>query len=128
MPYCEDDYANLFLKRCAACNKPIKEKVVVALEREWHEDHFVCSSCGKKLAGANFFEKDGAPYCQSDYNNLFAPKCNYCKRPITDAAIMALGEKYHQECFKCSVSATSYTPCFKKNMCTLLQTHIFIEL
>ena len=76
----------------------------MAFGKEWHEEHFVCADCGRMLAGRNFFEKNGAPYCQDDYNNKFAPKCYRCQKPIIDTAIMALGKTWHQDCFKCSVS------------------------
>nr|CAD7432149.1 unnamed protein product [Timema monikensis] len=100
-PYCEDDYANLFLKRCAECKEPIKEKVIMALNRHWHEEHFRCAKCDKKLVDLSFFEKEGKPYCQEDYHLLFSPQCHGCKEPITEMAIGALGKKWHQACFTC---------------------------
>lgn len=39
------------------------QKVVKAMGKTWHEDHFVCSGpCKKPMAAVPFFEKDGKPY------------------------------------------------------------------
>ncbi|KAK6626313.1 hypothetical protein RUM43_006624 [Polyplax serrata] len=101
-PYCEECYANIFLKRCYKCNMPIKEKIIVALEQFWHQEHFTCADCHIELTGLSFFEKDNVAYCQNCHMQKFAPKCKGCNRPITDTAIMALGDKWHQNCFVCS--------------------------
>lgn len=100
-PYCEDDYANLFLKKCAGCKAPIRDVVVVALNQTWHKDHFVCITCGTRLASKGFFEKENNPFCQQCYEDKFCPKCNECELSITDTAVIALGKKWHQDCFKC---------------------------
>lgn len=60
--------------------------------------------CKKILTGQSFFEKNGNPYCKEDFNAKFADKCALCLQPITDKAIVALNEKWHQDCFKCDVS------------------------
>ena len=60
------------------------EKVVTALGRTWHPEHFVCSHCRQELGTRNFFERDGQPYCEPDYHHLFSPRCAYCNGPILD--------------------------------------------
>ncbi|KAF2879450.1 hypothetical protein ILUMI_26730, partial [Ignelater luminosus] len=100
-PYCEADYTKLFLKNCYACKQPIKQKIIKALGVEWHEEHFVCTICKKSLAGSSFLEKDGQPYCTTDYYDKFADRCVACKQPITQQAIIALDGKWHQSCFIC---------------------------
>lgn len=82
------------------------QKVIKAMGFDWHEDHFVCTVCKKTLAGESFFEKNGQPYCRADYEERFADKCALCLKPITDKAIIALNEKWHQACFKCNVRFT----------------------
>ncbi|XP_075218723.1 leupaxin-like [Lycorma delicatula] len=101
-PYCEDDYADLFLKKCQGCKAPIRDVVVIALNQTWHKDHFVCIMCGTKLANKGFFERENNPFCHQCFEENFCPKCNECNAAITDTAIVALGKKWHQECFKCS--------------------------
>lgn len=85
------------------------QKIIVALEKTWHQEHFTCSDCNVQLTGLSFFEKESLAYCQNCHMQKFAPKCKGCNKPITDTAIMALGEKWHQNCFQCSVSAPDST-------------------
>ncbi|XP_041756762.2 proline-rich protein 12 isoform X2 [Coregonus clupeaformis] len=69
---------------CGACCKPIVGQVVTAMGRTWHPEHFVCTHCQEEIGSRNFFERDGAPYCEMDYHNLFSPRCHYCNGPILD--------------------------------------------
>ena len=57
-------------------------QVVTALGKVWHPEHFVCTECEAELGSRNFFEKDGRPYCESDYFTLFSPHCAHCNKPI----------------------------------------------
>lgn len=57
-------------------------QVVTALGKVWHPEHFVCTECETELGSRNFFEKDGRPYCESDYFTLFSPHCAHCNKPI----------------------------------------------
>lgn len=69
---------------CSACDKPIVGQVITALGKTWHPEHFVCAHCNQELGTRNFFERDGKPYCEPDYHNLFSPRCAYCNGPILD--------------------------------------------
>ncbi|XP_065558354.1 paxillin-like isoform X3 [Artemia franciscana] len=100
-PYCEPDYHHLFSPRCSYCNGPILDKCVTAMERTWHPEHFFCSSCGQPFGDNGYHEKDGKPYCRTDYYELFAPKCGGCNCPISDNYISALNAQWHAECFVC---------------------------
>uniref|UniRef100_A0A8C0G7G9 Transforming growth factor beta 1 induced transcript 1 n=1 Tax=Chelonoidis abingdonii TaxID=106734 RepID=A0A8C0G7G9_CHEAB len=62
------------------------QSVVTALGNTWHPEHFVCTHCQKEMGGSNFFEKDGAPYCERDYFQLFSPRCGLCNEPILDVS------------------------------------------
>ena len=69
---------------CSACDKPIVGQVITALGKTWHPEHFTCNHCNQELGTRNFFERDGHPYCEADYHNLFSPRCAYCNGPILD--------------------------------------------
>ncbi|MEQ2214387.1 hypothetical protein XENOCAPTIV_004513 [Xenoophorus captivus] len=69
---------------CGACCKPIVGQVVTAMGRTWHPEHFVCTHCQEEIGSRNFFEREGQPYCEKDYHNLFSPRCYYCNGPILD--------------------------------------------
>ncbi|XP_008109014.2 leupaxin [Anolis carolinensis] len=99
--YCQEDYHQLFSPRCAYCSAPIQEKVLTAMDRTWHPEHFFCAHCGKVFGNAGFHEKDGKPYCQKDFLALFSPKCRGCDRPVMDQYLSALNAVWHPECFVC---------------------------
>ncbi|OXA52524.1 transforming growth factor beta-1-induced transcript 1 protein isoform X2 [Folsomia candida] len=107
-PYCEDDYHQLYSPRCAYCNGPILDKCVTALDTNFHPEHFFCAHCGKQFGQEGFHEKDGKPYCRTDYLALFAPKCGGCSKPITDNYITALNAQWHPECFVCRDCKSSF--------------------
>lgn len=73
---------------CNACDKPIVGQVITALGKTWHPEHFTCNHCNQELGTRNFFERDGAPYCEADYHNLFSPRCAYCNGPILDVILI----------------------------------------
>lgn len=62
----------------------------MAMGKPWHPECFRCTVCVKPLQPDNFKEHDGKPYCEKDYNNLFAPKCAGCKGPIVDVSRLFL--------------------------------------
>lgn len=76
---------------CNACDKPIVGQVITALGKTWHPEHFTCNHCNQELGTRNFFERDGNPYCEADYHNLFSPRCAYCNGPILDVNFDHLG-------------------------------------
>ncbi|XP_047505175.1 paxillin isoform X3 [Pieris napi] len=87
---------------CNACEKPIVGQVITALGRTWHPEHFTCGHCNQELGTRNFFERDGRPYCEPDYHNLFSPRCAYCNGPILDKCVTALEKTWHTEHFFCA--------------------------
>ena len=42
---------------CGACRRPIEERVVTALGKQWHVEHFVCAKCEKPFFGHKHYEK-----------------------------------------------------------------------
>lgn len=101
LPYCDDDYTKMFLKKCFACKQPIRNKIIRALGVEWHEEHFICTICQTNLCGTSFMEKNGIPYCKKDFYEKFGEKCAQCGQPLIDQAVIALDKKWHQNCFAC---------------------------
>ncbi|KAM7410028.1 hypothetical protein PAMA_001477 [Pampus argenteus] len=87
---------------CAYCNKCIAGKMITALGEVWHPEHFVCVACKTELGTKNFFEREGKPYCEKDYQELFSPRCAYCKGPIVQNILTALDQTWHPEHFFCT--------------------------
>ncbi|XP_078087454.1 leupaxin-like [Mustelus asterias] len=106
--YCHKDYHNLFSPRCAYCRGPILDKVLTALDKTWHPEHFFCVKCGDVFGNEGYHEKDGKAYCRKDYFNMFAPKCGSCDRPVLDNYLSALNNVWHPECFVCRDCLTPF--------------------
>lgn len=83
-----DLFNHFFLLKgtCSACDKPIFGKVINAMRRAWHPEHFTCAHCDMELGSVTFFEHNNTPYCEKDYHELFAPRCAYCNGPILDVS------------------------------------------
>lgn len=71
---------------CAACNKPILGKMITAMNKPWHIEHFACVQCNKELSTSAFYGYNGKPYCERDYQEMFAPRCAYCNGAILDVS------------------------------------------
>ncbi|OXA50003.1 Paxillin [Folsomia candida] len=121
LPYCEDDFHKLFSPKCAGCRQPIKDqnKMINAMCKPWHPNHFTCTECSKVLTPENFFEKNGLPYCEDDFHKLFSPKCAGCQRPIKDPkkVLNVMGKQFHPEHFNCTECGKILQPdnYFEKN-------------
>ncbi|XP_049337220.1 actin-binding LIM protein 1a isoform X3 [Astyanax mexicanus] len=87
---------------CAGCGRDIKNgQALLALERQWHLGCFKCKACGKVLTG-EYISKDGAPYCEKDYQIHFGVKCEACHQFITGKVLEAGDKHYHPSCARCS--------------------------
>ncbi|XP_055343065.1 transforming growth factor beta-1-induced transcript 1 protein-like isoform X2 [Paramacrobiotus metropolitanus] len=93
---------------CAACNKTVSGQVITALGKVWHIECFRCAHCDTPLRTQPFFEKAGKAYCERDYHELFAMKCQKCKGPIKDTCYTALEASWHPECFCCARCNTAF--------------------
>ncbi|PRP80034.1 hypothetical protein PROFUN_12321 [Planoprotostelium fungivorum] len=99
---CERCYKELCCPKCAHCDKPITDRCVTAIGKKWHSDHFICTQCLRPFENGVFFERDGRPYCEADFYNVFAPKCAGCSEPVRGDCITALGTQWHPEHFECN--------------------------
>ncbi|KPM03210.1 hypothetical protein QR98_0016400 [Sarcoptes scabiei] len=71
---------------------------------------FVCfrsgTECGISLSKGGFFTHSTATnsnyYCTKCYQNSFGTKCLACNEFVEGEVISALGNTYHQKCFKCN--------------------------
>lgn len=108
-PYCERDFLELFSPRCANCLRPIVDKMVTALGKTWHPDHFCCSICEEVFGPEGFHEKGGKAFCKKDFLQMFASRCQKCSEPIVDEYVSALDVLWHCECFKCWECSAPFT-------------------
>ncbi|CAH1257754.1 ABLIM1 [Branchiostoma lanceolatum] len=87
---------------CAGCGDDIKSgQALLALDKQWHLWCFKCTQCGCMLAG-EYMGKEGRPYCERDYQQLFGVKCAGCLTYITGKVLQAGEKHYHPHCAKCA--------------------------
>ncbi|XP_061565037.1 actin-binding LIM protein 1-like isoform X3 [Cololabis saira] len=94
---------------CAGCGRDIKNgQALLALGGQWHLGCFKCKTCGKVLSG-EYISKDGAPYCERDYQSQFGVKCDACQRFITGKVLEAGDKQFHPNCARCSRCGKMFT-------------------
>ncbi|XP_044753539.1 leupaxin-like isoform X2 [Coccinella septempunctata] len=101
LPYCRNDFLELFHHRCSKCNEHILTEAVEAFNKFWHVNCFTCTTCQKPIKPPLYFVKDGKPYCIEDYEKNFAPKCKGCGEYIFEDHLKVLGGMWHFTCFVC---------------------------
>ncbi|KAI8919751.1 hypothetical protein BC831DRAFT_405857 [Entophlyctis helioformis] len=97
---------------CAVCDQPIVRGGAGLRGKFYHTEHFVCSdpTCKRALRGQVTFEKNDQLFCEKCYHNNFSPKCAYCREPIKDNIIEALGLTFHRAHFFCSQCGRTFGP------------------
>lgn len=93
---------------CAACHKPIRERyLLVALDKQWHEDCLKCACCDCRLGevGSSLFTHSDKILCRRDFLRIFGQQgnCAACKRSIPpyELVMRANENAYHMDCFNC---------------------------
>lgn len=93
---------------CAACLKPIRERyLLVALDKQWHEDCLKCACCDCRLGevGSSLFTHADKILCRRDFLRIFgqAGNCAACNKSIPpyELVMRANENAYHMECFAC---------------------------
>ncbi|KAK0406702.1 hypothetical protein QR680_018743 [Steinernema hermaphroditum] len=87
---------------CALCNSSLGEEAVIAMERLWHPEHFICNHC-KRPIKQTFQVADNRSYCVQCFAAKFNPKCAGCDEVLVDHCLMALDKHWHTRCFTCAL-------------------------
>ncbi len=86
--FCIKCHDKIDIAICAGCHTPIdQERILYALGKQWHADHFTCSKCETPFNGSKHYEKKGLAYCEIHYNQLFGNICFSCNRTINGDGI-----------------------------------------
>ncbi|XP_053352599.1 LIM and senescent cell antigen-like-containing domain protein 2 [Clarias gariepinus] len=104
--YCLPCHDKMGVPICGACRRPIEGRVVNAVGKQWHVEHFVCAKCEKPFLGHQHFERKGLAYCETHYNLLFGDVCHHCNRVIEGEVISALNKSWCINCFACSTCSS----------------------
>uniref|UniRef100_A0A7N6AXG0 LIM zinc-binding domain-containing protein n=1 Tax=Anabas testudineus TaxID=64144 RepID=A0A7N6AXG0_ANATE len=107
--YCLPCHDKMGVPICGACRRPIEGRVVNAMGKQWHVEHFVCAKCEKPFLGHRHYERKGLAYCETHYNQLFGDVCYHCNRVIEGDVVSALNKAWCVSCFSCSTCNTKLT-------------------
>lgn len=99
--FCLKCHDHLDIPICGACRRPIEERVVTALGKHWHNEHFACAACERPFLGKRYWEVKGLAYCEHDYYQLFGHKCYTCTKVIHGEILFALDRYYCPTHFIC---------------------------
>uniref|UniRef100_A0A914RR62 LIM zinc-binding domain-containing protein n=1 Tax=Parascaris equorum TaxID=6256 RepID=A0A914RR62_PAREQ len=99
--YCLRCHDTMGIPICGACHRPIEERVVTALGKNWH--HFVCAVCEKPFLGHRHYEKKGLAYCELHYHKLYGNVCFKCGKVCSGEVFQALQKSWCVDCFACSL-------------------------
>ncbi|CAF0739231.1 unnamed protein product [Didymodactylos carnosus] len=104
--YCLRCYDQLEVAVCAACRTQIEDRVINALGKQWHVEHFACGRCEKPFLGSKHYEKNGIAYCETDYHHLFGNTCFVCNTIISGDVFTACNKTYCVDHFACMICET----------------------
>ncbi|ENN79100.1 hypothetical protein YQE_04438, partial [Dendroctonus ponderosae] len=125
--YCLRCHDKMGVPICGACRRPIEERVVTALGKHWHVEHFVCAKCEKPFFGHRHYEKKGLAYCETHYHQLFGNLCHHCNQVIAGDVFTALNKAWCVHHFACSVcdqkmnQKTKFYECDLKPVCRVIK-------
>jgi len=104
--YCLRCHDKMGIPICGACHRPIEERIVTALGKHWHVEHFVCAKCEKPFLGHRHYEKKGLAYCETHYHQLFGNLCFVCNQVIAGDVFTALNKAWCVDHFACAFCDT----------------------
>ncbi|KRJ98815.1 transforming growth factor beta-1-induced transcript 1 protein isoform X3 [Drosophila yakuba] len=86
---------------CHKCQEAITKRMITALGKTWHPEHFLCRHCDEQIVDATFNIQSGEPVCNKCFVERYTYTCAGCKKPILERTICAMGESWHEACFCC---------------------------
>lgn len=104
--YCLKCHDKMGIPICGACRRPIEERIVTALGKHFHVDHFVCARCERPFLGKRHYERKGLAYCEQHYYQMFGHQCFVCQQMIKGDVIRALGKYWCVQHFACAFCET----------------------
>ena len=78
--FCENCYSATKAKICVACEKPILDNIINALNKHWHSSCFVCKSCKESINNQSFTINNENLYHVMCYKEEFFEKCFLCAK------------------------------------------------
>ncbi|TPP62065.1 LIM and senescent cell antigen -containing domain protein 1 [Fasciola gigantica] len=104
--YCLRCFDKMGIPICSACRRPIEGRIVWALGRTWHVEHFVCHHCELPFMGGRFYEWRGHAYCLTHYQSRIGNVCHICNKAVTGVLARFTNKAYCPIHFTCSTCDT----------------------
>ncbi|KAH8246516.1 hypothetical protein KR038_007944 [Drosophila bunnanda] len=86
---------------CHKCKEVITKRMITALGKTFHPEHFRCRHCEQQIDDATFNIQDNEPVCTKCFQERYTHICAACKQPILERTVSAMGESWHENCFRC---------------------------
>lgn len=101
---CLECFTDEFASECVHCHQSIIDgKSIEFHGNKYHQLCFVCCFCKKLIDDERVHSIQSKPCCQICYRTNILPKCVKCSQPIEDQQIIYRDNRYHQQCFTCSL-------------------------
>jgi len=103
---CEEHYRDT-RPRCYVCDLPVMDRMLTAMDRQFHPSCFTCSICSAGLDGKTFMAEGDTVHCRDCYARFKAAQCHRCGEAIVSAVgkrmtlITCDGKNYHYQCYSC---------------------------
>eukprot|EP01126_Amoeba_proteus_P061017 TRINITY_DN8148_c0_g2_i2.p1 TRINITY_DN8148_c0_g2~~TRINITY_DN8148_c0_g2_i2.p1 ORF type:complete len:235 (-),score=31.87 TRINITY_DN8148_c0_g2_i2:249-953(-) len=88
---------------CEACNERIVGRMVSAVGKTYHPEHFVCDYCSQPFPGGKFMISPNKDLlCETDFMEIYAKICAICNEIIRGRVVtISSGLAFHSEHFIC---------------------------
>uniref|UniRef100_A0A5S6QC19 LIM zinc-binding domain-containing protein n=1 Tax=Trichuris muris TaxID=70415 RepID=A0A5S6QC19_TRIMR len=87
---------------CFACSRKIYgKKEIKVFDESYHPEHFFCHMCNALLTLDDSCHKNEHDILCSKCVANFITKCPGCSQPLRGTVYVALGRRWHWECFRC---------------------------
>ncbi|ESN98607.1 hypothetical protein HELRODRAFT_106874 [Helobdella robusta] len=115
--FCEKCHL-MSLPKCDTCLKPIADRVLTAVGKNYHPDCFCCVVCNSSLDNTPFtVDNSGQPHCIEDFQKKYSPRCDGCSGLIVPdensgkaTRVTILNMNFHVACYKCQDCKVLLTP------------------
>uniref|UniRef100_A0A1I7Z739 LIM zinc-binding domain-containing protein n=1 Tax=Steinernema glaseri TaxID=37863 RepID=A0A1I7Z739_9BILA len=87
---------------CGLCHSSVGEEAVIAMNRLWHPEHFVCSGCRRPIK-QTYQIADDKSYCVKCFASKHNPRCSGCHETLLETCLQALDKHWHPQCFCCAM-------------------------
>ncbi|TKR79905.1 hypothetical protein L596_014056 [Steinernema carpocapsae] len=90
------------LLKCGFCHASVGKEAVVAMNRPWHSEHFLCSECNQPIR-QTYQIANNNPFCINCFAMKHNSRCAGCNEVLPEKCLKAMDKHWHPHCFVCSL-------------------------